>query len=134
MPRKSRRSKRKTRRGGFYSFNGALNTGSPAWSASSEMGKFAVDKGGNIGDPRKGSQPMQFGRGRRRTRRRTTRGGGTKFGAVSASFTGTGQRGIANFSGTNTKFPPFGGAAQGAFNNAGAQPNSGFKSFNILPK
>jgi hypothetical protein len=61
-------------------------------------------------------------------------GGGVKYGAVSASFVGTGSRGIADRVGTNTKYPPFGGPAQGAFNNAGAQPGSGFGSFNILPK
>ena len=35
------------------------------------------------------------------------------------------------FLGSGTKFPPFGGAAQGAFNNAGAGPGN-FKSFGGL--
>jgi hypothetical protein len=142
MPRGSQKRKgRKTLRGGFYSFDGAVGTGAPSWGRGSEMGEFVVDKTGNIGDMRRGSQPVQYGRGRRRgkkgrrTRRKTLRGGGgTKYGAVSASYTGTGERGVANYVGTNTKFPPFGGPAQGAFNNAGAQPGSGFGSFNILPK
>jgi len=137
--RKGTRKHKKTLRGGFYGFDGAVGTGAPSWGRGSEMGGFVVDKTGNIGDMRKGSQPVQYGRGRRnkkgrRTRRKMRGGGGNKYGAVSASFTGTGSRGMANYVGTNTKYPPFGGPSQGAFNNAGAQPGSGFGSFNILPK
>jgi hypothetical protein len=133
-PKKSASHKRrKTVRGGYYSFDGAVGTGAPSWGRGSEMGPFTVDKI-NAG--------AQYGRGRRRKSKKTRRhrrksmrgGGGTKYGAVAASFNGTGSRGMANFVPTNTKYPPFGGPAQGAFNNAGAQPGSGFGSFNILPK
>jgi hypothetical protein len=122
---------RKTVRGGYYSFDGGVGTGAPNWGRGSEMGDVTVTRM-NSG--------AQYGRGRRRKSRRTKRrrslrgGGGNKYGAVSASFNGTGQRGMANFEATNTKYPPFGGSTHGAFNNAGAQPGSGFASFNILPK
>ena len=130
MPRKTKKTVRKGRqRGGFYEFKGAVAPGAPNWGRGSEMGGFTVDKI-NAG--------AQYGRGRRRSRshkrgrkgRRTMRGGG-KYGAVSASFVGTGSRGIADHVGSGTKFPPFGGAAHGAFNNAGAGPGN-FKSFGGL--
>ena len=186
MPRHSkkvtRRSKRKSMKGGYYSFNGALGTGAPSWGRGSEHGDFSLSRVGNNGlygsgrrrrskkggvdeeeaaDAAKTAVPMaepMGGRrrrlrkkgggsssssssdeekqvataGRRRrskkTKRRTMRGGG-KYGGVAASYTGTGERGIANYYPTNTNYPPFGGASQGAFNNAGAQPGSGFGSF-----
>jgi hypothetical protein len=151
MPRHSkkvtRRHKRKTLKGGYYSFNGALATGAPSYGTGSEMGDFAVSRSGNNsvgGSKRKhkkrrgGAEESSSeeeeemkvaGRRRKMTKRRKTMKGGGKFGAVSASFTGTGERGIGNYSATNTHYPPFGGPAGGAFNNAGAQPGSGFGSF-----
>ena len=63
---------------------------------------------------------------RRKTRKHR---GGSRFGAVAASYQGSGSRGMADFVATNTKVPPFGPAAGGAFNNAGAQPGSGYGSF-----
>lgn len=121
-----RRTVKRTRRhrGGFYEFKGALGPGAPAWGQKSEMGPLSA---GNI------NKGMQYGRGRKHKKRRSTRrkmrgGGGTKFGGVAASFTGTGERGMANYGQSNTKFPPFGPAAGGAFNNAGAAPGN-FSSF-----
>jgi hypothetical protein len=128
MPRKSRTSKKHTlrrkHRGGYYSAVGAIAPGAMEWGRGSEMGDYAISsRGGNT----------QFGRGRksRKGKPKKTRKmrGGNKFGAVSASYQGTGARGIADYVPTNTKYPPFGPAQLGAFNNAGAQPGSGYGSF-----
>jgi hypothetical protein len=101
------------------------------------MGQFAVDKGGNIGNLNP-QNVIQYGRGRRRKSRgrrtrRKMRGGG-KYGAVAASFVGTGSRGMADAVGTNTKYPPFGGPAEGAFNDAARASIAKGGSFDILPK
>jgi hypothetical protein len=54
--------------------------------------------------------------------------GGGSFGAVSASYQGTGARGIADFNAVDTKGPyTNGGAAKGAFNDFSAKPGSSFK-------
>ena len=128
--KRTQKHRRKTR-GGYYSASGAIAPGAMGWKAESEMGPYSAEQI-NSG--------MQYGRGRRRRNKKSKRtrrmkgGGGTKFGAVAASFEGTGSRGMADYGGTNTKFPPFGGSTHGAFNNKGAQPGSGFGSFNILPQ
>lgn len=137
MPRKSksRVSKKHTRRhrkhrGGFYGASGAIAPGAMEWSRGSEAGPYAAglgDRGGNsfqlgAGRKRRGSR-----KGSRRAGRKTRRGGG-KYGGVSASYEGTGERGIANFSGIITR-DGSGAPAEGAFNNNGAQPGSGFDSF-----
>jgi hypothetical protein len=58
--------------------------------------------------------------------------GGSKYGATSASFVGTGERGMINVVQNNTKGA--GPAAYGAFNNKGAGPGN-FGSFKgLLPK
>jgi len=86
-----------------------------------------------------GSEPMSDtppGGKRRMTKRKTAKGkkgsrkhrGGGKFGGVSASFPGTGSRGIADRVPVETRVGS-GAASQGAFNNFGAQPGSGFGSF-----
>lgn len=85
-----------------------------------------------------GSEPMsdapQGGRKRRTTRRQKGKKGsrkhrgGNKFGGVFPSFTGEGSRGLANVQGVSLRGTP-GVAAQGAFNNHGAQPGSGYGSF-----
>jgi hypothetical protein len=99
------------------------------------MGQFAVDKGGNIGNLNP-QNVIQYGRGRKRksrgrkTRRRMK--GGSKYGGVSAGYTGTGSRGMANFVGSSTRNPT-GDAALGAFNDNGGKSGD-FSSFNILPK
>ena len=142
MPRRRHTKKRATRRhrkmrGGFYSFDGAVGPGAASWGRGSEMGQFAVDKGGNIGNLNP-QNVIQYGRGRRRkSRGRRTRRkmkGGGKYGAVAGSFVGTGSRGIADHVGTNTKYPPFGGAAEGAFNDGARASIAKGGSFDILPK
>ena len=134
MPRKSRQSKKHTRRhrkhrGGFYGAAGAIAPGAMEWSRGSEAGPYAAglnDRGGNS---------FQLGSGKRRrgsrkhTRRhRKTRRGGGAYGAVSASYQGTGQRGIADFVGVNTKNGT-GAPSLGDFNDNGARPGSGHDSF-----
>ena len=102
-------SKRKTRRrkhrGGYYGATGAIAPGAMEWGRGSEMGQWAAEKG------------VQYGRGRRtrKCKSRKHRGGG-KFGGVSASFGGQGERGLANYDGVITR-TPVGSAAGGAFNN-----------------
>lgn len=147
MPRKThkRSASRKTMRGGYYGASGAIAPGAMEWGRGSEMGDFAIStRGANAqyGSSRK-KRSASFKRGGKRTKRSASfkrggkrtkrsasfkRGGGT-FGAVSASYQGTGSRGIMDVVPVTTKYPPFGPAAGGAFNNAGAQPGSGFGSF-----
>jgi hypothetical protein len=123
---KKHRMTRRKHRGGFYGAKGAIPgaPGAMEWGRGSEMGNWAVSsRGGNT----------QYGSGRRKsrgkklTRRRKHRGGGS-FGGVSASFQGSGVRGMANYVPTVTR-DGSGSAAGGAFNNFGAQPGSGFSSF-----
>jgi hypothetical protein len=117
MPHKrsksARRRGRKTKKGGFYSFSGAVGTGAPNWTRGSEVPTpDYVSKGGR--------------RRRRGRKTRKHRGGGT-FGATSASYQGTGARGIADYVASDTKGPYVnGGAAKGAFNDFGAKPGSSF--------
>ena len=152
MPHKRGHKKtKKVRKGGFYSFNGAVAPGAANWGRGSEYGDFAESRVGNNaiygrGRGKKGGEESDSdeelkervetlekkvaGRRRRsmkkkgRKTRKVRRGGG-KQGAVSASYTGTGERGMANYVQSDTK----GVAALGAFNNQGAQPGSGFGSF-----
>ena len=142
MPRRHTK-KHKTRRhrkmkGGYYSFEGATAPGSENWVGRSEMGGYTVDKGGNMTNMGpNGPRPIFYGRGRhkksrgRKTRRRMK--GGGKFGGVSASYLGTGSRGIADRVGINTRGPPLNEAANGAFNNLGADSLANNTSFDILP-
>jgi hypothetical protein len=121
---KKHRMTRRKHRGGYYGASGAIAPGAMQWSRGSEMGNWAVSsRGGNThyGAGRRKS------RGKKVTRRRKTRGG-SRFGGVSASFQGTGSRGIADFKPIVTR-DGSGAAAGGAFNNHGAQPGSGFASF-----
>lgn len=118
---KKTRSTRRKHRGGFYGAKGAIAPGAMEWGRGSEMGNWAVSsRGGNT----------QYGSGRRKHRGKKTRKhrGGGKFGGVSASFGGTGSRGMADFKGIVTR-DGTGAPAGGAFNNFGAQPGSGFSSF-----
>ena len=87
------------------------------------MGDFAIST--------RGANAMYgAGRTKRKTKRRSaSKRGGASYGAVSASYQGTGSRGLIDVVPTTTKYPPFGGSTHGAFNNAGAQPGSGFASF-----
>lgn len=151
----SKAGRRRTRKmkGGYYSFSGAVGTGAPNWTRASEMPtpdyvskggrRRRSRKGGNVpkppGPPVKPSNtksstdeartsypPMQV---RRRGARRRTRKlkGGSRFGTTSASYQGSGSRGIADFVAVNTKGPYVnGGSSQGAFNDYGAKPGSSF--------
>lgn len=126
MPRKSKtKSKKHTRRhrkhrGGFYGAAGAIAPGAMEWGRGSEAGAYAVD----LSDRGKNSFHLGAGKKRRSTRRH--RGGG-RYGAVSASYTGTGERGMINVEGVNTKNGT--GAPQvGSFNDNGGKSGD-FKSF-----
>jgi hypothetical protein len=128
MPRKTqkRSASRKTMKGGYYGASGAIAPGAMEWGRGSEMGDFAIStRGANAqyGAARKKRSASKKHGGKR------TKRGGSAYGAVSASYQGTGTRGIMDVVPTTTKYPPFGPAAGGAFNNAGAQPGSGFGSF-----
>lgn len=119
---KKHRMTRRKHRGGYYGASGAIAPGAMEWSRGSEMGSWAVSsRGGNT----------HYGAGRRKSRgkkmTRKHRGGG-RFGGVSASFQGTGSRGMADFKPIVTR-DGSGSAAGGAFNNFGAQPGSGYGSF-----
>lgn len=121
MARKSSKKagRRRTRKlkGGFYSFSGAVGTGAPNWTRGAEVPTpDYVSKGGR--------RRRRAGRKSRKTRR--MKGGGT-FGATSASYQGTGARGIADYVAVDTKGPYVnGGAGGGAFNDFGAKPGSSF--------
>lgn len=84
-----------------------------------------------------GTDPLTegpMGGKRRRSMKKKAKGkkktmkGGTKFGGVFPSYQGTGERGLANYTGISLRGTP-GTAAGGAFNNFGAQPGSGYGSF-----
>lgn len=118
---KKQRTTRRKHRGGYYGAVGAIAPGAMQWGRGSEMGNWAVSsRGGNT----------QYGAGRRKTRSKKTRKhrGGGRFGGVSASFQGSGSRGMADYVPTVTR-DGSGAAAGGAFNNFGAQPGSGYSSF-----
>lgn len=125
-PTQARKTKKggrsKKLRGGYYGFDGPLATGAVNWGRGSEMQHWADN------DPK--GQGAIVGSGRRRKSRKTRRvkRGGGKYGGVSASFEGEGERGLANFAGRTSRDNP-GVAAEGKFNNFGAQPGSGFGSF-----
>lgn len=115
MVRKSSKAgRRRTRklRGGYYSFSGAVGPGAANWTRATEV-------------------PVAGGRRRkhksRKSRKTRRMKGGGSFGAVSASYQGTGARGIADYAATDTKGPYVnGGAKGGAFNDYGAKPGSSF--------
>jgi hypothetical protein len=124
MPHK-KGSKRKTlKKGGYYSFSGDVGSpGAANWTTHSEMGQYSVsNRGGNT----------QYGSGRKRKvkknrkTRKVKRGGGS-YGAVSASYQGTGERGIANVVGISPNKPGF--ASQGDFNYYGGKPGDGMPNF-----
>lgn len=118
---KKHRMTRRKHRGGFYGATGAIAPGAMGWGRGSEMGQWAVSsRGGNT----------HYGAGRRKSRGKKTRKhrGGGSYGGVSASFQGSGSRGMADFKPIITR-DGSGSAAGGAFNNFGAQPGSGHASF-----
>jgi hypothetical protein len=134
MPRKTQKhsASRKTLKGGYYGASGAIAPGAMEWGRGSEMGDFAIStRGANAqyGASRKKRSASKKRGGKRGKRSASVKRGGSRYGVVSASYQGTGSRGIMDVVPTTTKYPPFGPAAGGAFNNAGAQPGSGFGSF-----
>lgn len=90
----------KGKRGGYYGFSGKVGTGAPLWTKGDEAQTPSYAKGG---------------------KRRKTKKGGMRFSVASASYKGTGSRGVADYvDGGSTKGP----AAEGAFNDFGAKPLS----------
>ena len=131
--RVTKRTKRRTMKGGFYGASGAIAPGAMGWSASSEMGDYAISRrGGNsmigAGRRRKGKKSRKVTHRRKHTSRGARHTGGSKYGAVAASFQGAGERGLINVTGVNTK-GPIGSPAYGAWNDGGAHPGSGHSSF-----
>jgi hypothetical protein len=117
--RKGKRHTRRHHKGGYYGAKGPIVQGGDAmeWGHGNEV------------------TPLQSG-GRRRKLKKTMKKGGSKYGAVSASFGGTGERGMANYTGISTKTDVGHGksAALGAFNDGGAHSGN-FKSFGgMFPK
>ena len=113
MPRGGRTKKAK--KGGYYSFSGDVAPGAANWTRHSEMGAHSIsNRGGNA----------MYGRGRKRKGKKTgkktkrVRRGGSRFGAVTASYQGSGSRGMANFAGISPNKPGF--ADKGGFNDNGA--------------
>ena len=125
MHRKGHTKRHRKHRGGYYGASGAIAPGAMEWSRGSEMGNWAVSSRG--GNTHYGAGRRKSRRSKKVTRRRRVRGGG-KFGGVSASFQGTGSRGMADYTPIVTR-DGSGAAAGGAFNNFGAQPGSGHASF-----
>jgi hypothetical protein len=116
----SRQKTRKANKGGYYSFAGDVGPGAPNWKSESEMGPHSLSsRAGNA----------QYGRGRKRKGKKTRKAkrGGGSYGAVSASYQGTGARGIADVVGISPNKPGF--ASQGDFNYFGGKPNDGLPNF-----
>jgi hypothetical protein len=114
MPKQNlRKTRRKNMRGGeHYSFSGQLAPGIPNWKSGSEL--EGVD---SKHLPKPADLNKTGGKRRRRTYKRTRRGG-NKYGTAIGSFTGTGERGLGNYAPLNVR-----GVAQGGkFNNYGAGP------------
>lgn len=121
--KKHSRRHKKVKKGGFYGASGAIAPGAMEWKAGSEMGGFSVSSRG--GNTQYGASRHKGSKKGKKTRK--MRGGG-KFGGVSASFTGSGERGMANYVGVNTRGGT-GSPAGGMFNYHGALPGSGGDSF-----
>jgi len=129
MPRSRRTRRHRPKKGGYYGAAGPIVRGGDAmqWNAGSEMGQFTADQI-NAG------AKMTGGRRRRHKKaRKTRRRGGGKYGSVSAGFTGTGSRGMADYVGSSTRLST-NDAARGAFNDKGAHSGD-FGSFGgMFPK
>jgi hypothetical protein len=129
MVYKMKHTKKQKRRGGYYGFVGPVVPGGDAaeWSRGSEMGKYTAEQI-NAGAKMTGGRRRRSKRKHRRTRR-----GGGKYGSVSAGFTGTGSRGMADYVGSSTRLSTH-DAARGAFNDKGAHSGD-FGSFGgMFPK
>ena len=113
--------KRKTRKGGYYGFTGAVGTGAPEWSRATEVAPL-TGGGGQCGARRRKRTSKKTKRRHRKQR------AGSRFSTASASYQGTGSRGIADYVPVTTRGEP-GSAAGGSFNNYGVQPGGGHSSF-----
>jgi hypothetical protein len=94
------------KRGGYYGANGAIAPGAMEWKAGVEVAAPAHVRGGKRRASRKTRKSMM-----------KKKRGGASYGAVSASYQGTGARGIADYVPVDTKGAPVDSAAEGAFNN-----------------
>ena len=115
-----RKTAKKGKKGGYYSFSGAVGTGAPAYSRGNENLPFE-NRGGNaqLG----GRKKRKGGKKTRKVKR-----GGLRFGQANAGFTGDGAaRGLGGYQ--DVSVPGVGKAAGGEFANFGAQPGSGYGSF-----
>jgi hypothetical protein len=109
--------RRRTMRGGMgYGFGGAMGTNGPVWS-SSWGGE--ITKGGEPIYDTAERPPVTGGRrkskkGSKRGRRRTMRGGAPwqSVAPAGGGFTGQGSRGLADWTGYDSKVPVAGGPAQ----------------------
>ena len=99
-----------SKRGGYYGFSGALGTGAPAWEKKEEVPVLA----GGRRKSKKGSKKT-----------RKAKRGGLRFGQAVAGYTGTGDRGLANYPDVSA---PSGKAEFGSFGDNGAKPGD-FSSF-----
>lgn len=113
-----RRTGRKTKKGGFYSFAGQVAPGAANWTRGSEMAPEVAGRGGNA--QMGGRKKRKGGRKTRKVRR-----GGGSFGQAVAGYTGHGSRGLADYPDVSS---PMGKAANGEFNDHGAKQGD-FKSF-----
>ena len=110
--------RRRTMRGGMgYGFGGAMGTNGPVWS-SSWGGE--ITKGGEPIYDTAERPPVTGGRrkskkGSKKGRRRTMRGGATwqSVAPAGGGFTGQGSRGLADWTGYDSKVPVAGGPPQG---------------------
>lgn len=97
MGGRRRKTRRRQRGGVMYGFNQGAPIGVGAASVGpADDGKFYDS---STGQPRVGGRRRKTKKGGRKSRRRQ-RGGasGVSMGTTYASFTGTGERGIANYS------------------------------------
>ena len=124
MPKAGRRTKKRSvKKGGYYSFSGDVGVpGGANWTRHSEMGENSISSRG--GNTHYGSGRKRKGKKSKKTRK-VKRGGGS-YGAVSASYEGTGERGLANVVGRSDNKPGF--ATHGEFNDNGAKPGN-FSNF-----
>lgn len=93
-----RKSRRTVKKGGYYGFDGKVGTGAPLWSTGVET-----------------KAPAYAGGKRRKSRKTRRHRGGGSWGAVSASYQGSGIRGMPTYVPVSTKTGD-GGPALGAFN------------------
>ena len=124
MPHK--RQRKKTVRGGFYSFSGAVAPGAANWSRGAEVPTTEVG-GAPIPVNLKGGR-KRSSKKKKSTRRRKMRGG-YSFGQSVAGFTGQGtSRGMGGYSDVSQ---PGGKAALGEFANHGVQPGGGWGNYKL---